>query len=208
LYRLGPDGDRLAVAAHREGLPGDIAFEEKHQRLVHAAWGLPLAALDPATFRVKQTLPVPPRPERMAVDTTTDRLFVAFPMEGRLLVVDLGKFAILQWVDVTPGISLVAVDENRRRLFLGGLSPLVEIRSLDDLSLMARLQAPAWQRWLAFDAVENRLFLTSKLHGLWEIDLARADRGQWFDRYDPFFTFLSWAVRALPFRRAWGWDHV
>ena len=211
LFLLRQDGEKLRIAAQYGGLPGDLVFDNKRDQLIYAAWGLPLAALNPANLLLLQSLKIPVRPEHMAIDPATNRLFVAFPMEGELLVVDLETFTAQKWLSVFPGVRVLAVDQARRRLFLGGVSPIIEVRSLDDFSVIDRLSAPPWMRWLAFDAKNNRLYLTSQLHGLWELDLdhlGEKTTANFIARYDPFFSLLAWLLRNIPIRGSLGWNHV
>jgi len=114
---------------------------------------------------------------------------------------------VLHSIRAFPGVRLAAVDRARGWLVLGGLSPVLEIRSLHDYKPIHRLTAPPWMRWFQIDSAAGKAYLTSCSHGLWELDLeALADKGPapFVARHDPFYRLAALLADAV--QTSLGWD--
>jgi len=212
---LCPNG-RSVISYYPRGEPGDAVIDPAngvvHEALIHGSTygsGL-LVALDGRTLSLKRALSVPRAPERLAYDASTDRLFVTFPVFGRLLVLEASSYRVIQWVKTFPGVRAITIDAQDRWLFLGGFSSFLEVRSLDDYSLVDRLRAPPYCRWIAIDNENRVAYVTSgdlTTVGLWAIDLDRIGKDAaavWWKRRDPFFPLLDDLSAAL--QRWMGWD--
>lgn len=148
---------------------------------------------DAKTLELKRTLEVPQLASRMAIDPATDRLYVSFPAEGVIRVIDLKKFQVIETIFSFYGVRTIFVDAKRRLLFFSGFPPFMEVRSADDFSLISRLSTPSWIRAMASDPKKPIAYLAT-FEGLFEMDLNRVDRGAaalLFAKSDPYFLISS-----------------
>ena len=152
-----------------------------------------IAEHDTNTLELKRTVKVPQLASRMAIDPVTDRLYVSFPAEGVIRVIDLNNFEVVDTVFSFYGVRTIFVDAERRLLFFSGLPPFMEVRSADDFSLISRLSTPSWIRAMATDPKKPIAYLAT-FEGLFEMDLNRVDRGAaalLFAKSDPYFLISS-----------------
>ncbi|MDP8256401.1 MAG: hypothetical protein P9M14_11685 [Candidatus Alcyoniella australis] len=203
LLLMCPDGRR--PVAQYMGLPGDMLYDSERREFYTAAWNRALMALSPADLHpLREFNRGSAAPERMALDSRSGRLFVAYPMLSSVLVLDIESFTPIRWLYAFPGVRLVAIEPHHGWLLLAGLSPLIEVRSLQDLSLIRRIKAPPYGRWIEFDEQRDVAYLTSKTHGLWELDLKQLGQissgARLLQRLDPFY--LLTARLNLPILRA------
>ena len=195
LYRICADGRSIQYRYATQ--PGDLAFDAGRDEILLVDWGQPLVALDPDTLRPVRRSNVPQMKERLALDVRGDRLLVSYPQQSRVLVVDLESFERVRWVDAFPGVRPMAVDYERGWLIMGGLAPVIEVRKLEDFSLVQRLTAPPWMRWMAIDNDRDKAYVTTGDQGLWELDLERLAGGSSWDRYDVFYALAGFASRLI-----------
>ncbi|MDP8256152.1 MAG: hypothetical protein P9M14_10400 [Candidatus Alcyoniella australis] len=190
--RLCPDA-RTVIAVYymgtRRAAQLDPARDELHMILTSE-----LVSLNTDTLEVVRRLNLGMIPARLALDAVADCIYVTQPISGSLIKVDLNTYKVIQEIRSFPGVRVAAVDHKRRWLIAAGFSPLLEVYSLDDYSLIARITAPTWARWIAVDEQRGKAYITFLPSGLWELDLnaleARSKRLSW-QRIDPFYTLLS-----------------
>lgn len=205
LRLLCPDG--RTVKAVTNGLPGDALYDADREQIVFAAWGMPLLALDPADLSVIRSLPIPARPERLALDRAGGRLLLSIPIPGELWVIDASSLQLLRRVPTLPGQRIAHLDERRGLIWLGGLLPIVEARSLTTFAVVHRYRTAPWIRWLDLDPRNGRVYFTNEA-GLWELDTAgegRTSIAAGLTRLDPFYPLLSRAVALSSLADRLGW---
>jgi hypothetical protein len=196
---LNRAGDRI-LADLADACPAiSDAVIDPQRRLIHAvSWRKQLIAWDIDARRVVRRLNLPQVPDRLLLDDVRGRLILPLPVPGVLLVVDAGTYRQIARVAALPGVRAPALSQQSKLLYLGCVTPLIEIRSLEDYALIDRVTAPAWTRWLAVDESRNRLWQTPH-RGLYGIDLIRL-RGDeplaFFRRWDPFYFLFRWTVAA------------
>ncbi|MDP8256661.1 MAG: hypothetical protein P9M14_13000 [Candidatus Alcyoniella australis] len=206
LALLDPQGGR--VLANTTDYYADALIDPSRPE-IHATRFDPgrLISYDAHTLEIKRSLELPRFPERIAVDGPTDRLIVALPMRGRIISIDLEQYRVLDGAGSFPGVRVIALDVVARRIYLGGFAPVLEVRDLDDLSLIDRIKAPPWIRWIALDQGDNALYCTSGRFGLYRLDLRGLGDGSAANllrRLDPFYPLVCWASREL--QSLLGWD--
>ena len=104
----------------------------------------------------------------MTIDIDSDRLFVACPVAGQVLVVNLNTYKIEQTIQAFPGVRIVELDKERKWMLLAGFVPYIEIRSMDDYALVNRFSCPHWARWIDIDSAGNTAYVTSEMkYGPW-----------------------------------------
>ncbi|MDP8254853.1 MAG: hypothetical protein P9M14_03810 [Candidatus Alcyoniella australis] len=181
---LDAEGSRIAALYPDEGTPhytgghADALYLPQNDELLVTIWDVgKLMVLDAQTLAEKRWLPTPIYPERMALDPQTNRLLITLPLPGQLMLVDLERFEEIGRVDVFPGVRVIAVDPQNRLLLLAGFSPVIELRNLDDLSLIDRIHGPPWARWASIDPQRNSAYICSGWFGVFRIDLDRLGPG-------------------------------
>ncbi len=188
-----------------EGLKGFTAdaLIEPGRRRVHWVTITPtLNQLDFDRRLVERILCLPSLPDRIALDAKHNRLFVTLPIIGQVLVVDATDYHRIAAIHAFPGVRTVTVDAKQDRLYLGGFSPLLEIRSLTDFSPQDRIVAPAWIRWVAVDARRNKAYVSANSGNatIWELDLLRLRQDRWgafWRRIDPFYPIMRILAELL-----------
>ena len=150
-------------------------------------------AFDVKTLKVEKFILLPQYAQRLAVDPQMDRLFISFPVEGVIRVIDLKKFEVVRDIFATLGIREMHVDARHRVLITGGFSPYMEIYSLDDLKLLDRRIAPSWQREMASSENGEHIYISSQT-GLWKMKMDyMPDENRKFI-FDPYFLFMRVAI--------------
>ncbi len=178
-----------------------FAVLDPKRRLVYVCFQMPgmLVALDADTLQVQNYLIVPEWGQRLALDPVTDRLFVSFPMESLVRIVDLDGFRITGAIHTFFGVRTLHLDKERRLLFLGGFGPYMEIYRADDLALLNRLVTPSWQRGITTTSDPNYAFITTS-NALWRMDLHGLSKGgltSFLHRIDPFFLLQRFNTPIL-----------
>ncbi|MDP8257480.1 MAG: hypothetical protein P9M14_17175 [Candidatus Alcyoniella australis] len=179
----------------------DALFDETAAEIYLTGW-YPgrLVSLSSDDLSEKFSLPLPGMPERLALDRVGRRLFVTMPLNGQVAVIDPDHRVELERITAFPGVRVAAIDQPRNLLLLAGFSPVLEIRDLQDFSLIARMTAPSWMRWIELDEERGRAYLSSCLAGVYALDLDSAANPGWRDqlkRYDPFYALASLTARLL-----------
>jgi len=196
-------GDRILVDADEffkfarpsPGNTADVAIDPADRKVHWISTRPVLAAFDVDQQRLSGWLPLPSSPERIALDAERRRLFVTLPILGQVLVIDPKDYRRITTIDSFSGVRVIALDPDHDRFFLGGFTPLLEIRSLSDFSLQDRIVAPSWQRWIAVNGKKEIAYLNANCDGaaLWALDLRRlaADRrGAFWRKIDPGYPLL------------------
>lgn len=158
----------------------------------HRDFGLFLSN-DADTLKVDRWFPLPKGSERSAIDPVSDRCLLSYPVEGMIRVIDLDKFKVEKEIRSFFGVRTLWVDEKRRLIFAGGLTPFIEIRNADTLAFLDRIVAPPWQRDFATDPNSNILYVSSA-HGIFKAEFSDRDGYGFFQRikkYDPFFLMFQ-----------------
>jgi len=195
------------IAQHTLGFHHASLLDEPRGELHLLGAGNLLMAMDDGTLTPKRRLRLPGLAERMAQSPDGQRLYITHPVLGRVSIVDVDTYRLTDSITAFPGVRAIAVDEQKGWLVLGGLSPVLEIRNIDDFSLVDRLLAPPWLRWVHVDAKRRMIYMTSGTHGLWALDLHDNDqsgRAGFWRRMDPFYPAVNLAnslVQAL-----FGWQ--
>jgi len=179
----------------------DAAYDEKRDRIYLLEFSPgQFTAFSAQDMQQQRHLYLPEYPERLAIDRKADLLYITFPLMGRVLALDLAELEPRQWIEAFPGVRVAAVDDDNGLLILGGLSPVLEIRSCEDFSLIDRVKAPSWMRWATFDRDTNTIYFTSNLYGLWRLEMDKLDSDSMsgaLRRLDPFYPVVNAISRRL-----------
>ena len=207
---LNAAGDRVVLdgrdilAQAGEGNTADAVIDPARGWLHRiSAFTMPaLWRIDIEQRRVGPVVRLPTLPERIALDAARNRLFITLPILGQVWVFDAAAYRHVATIFTFPGVRVVTLDPEQNLLFLGGFSPLLEIRSLDDFSLQDRIVGPAWMRWIAVDPRRDRAYITSNRGSasIWALDLAqlRQDQaGAFWRRIDPFYPLMRLVARCI-----------
>ncbi|MCZ7583456.1 MAG: hypothetical protein M5R36_09055 [Deltaproteobacteria bacterium] len=172
--QLSAEGDRILADFTPSELYAGASdgVIDAERGLVHwVTWTKKLAAWDAEKLTVVRSIDLPTTPDRIVFDKKHGRLILTLPLLGELWVVDPEDYRVVERVETFFGARALALDERRDRLYIAGLTPYLEIRSLDDFSLIDRPVVPAWTHWITVDPNRYRVFLTTAAAGLCEIDL-------------------------------------
>jgi hypothetical protein len=183
----------------------DAALDLEHRRLHIIYVGPALAEYDVDQQRIIRVLALPSDPQRIALDARRRLLFITIPILGQVWVVDAATYRRLATINTFPGVRVITLDPDNDRFFLGGFSPLLEVRSLTDFSLQNRIYAPPWMRWIAVDAKREKAYLTSyyRLPSICALDLVQLRNEKWeafwakIDPCYPFFRMIGVLMRPL-----------
>lgn len=190
------------------------ALLDPNRRLFYACFLTPgmVAAFDPDTLIPKAHLLLPEFAEQMAIDAQRDRLFVSYPIEGVIRVIDLTEFRLIRTLKCSLGVKTIFVDQARSLLLTGGYAPYIETFDLENLIMTARYTAPSWQRSITASAVPGEYYVGSYL-GVrkWEIEEGkRIFNSTWLTQNDIYFKILHLilplAQRALGLGKNTGTD--
>lgn len=187
--------------------PGDILYDEVNDRLVLLGWFERVRYLDPRSLQTVGGAPKPYLAERGVIDAPHNRVLFAVSQTGRLYGHDLTTGAAVGTWRGFLGMRTPVLAQRRNWILIGGLSPVFEIRTWPDWSLVARLNAPPWLRHVVLDADENTVYFSTGGHGLWWLDadeVAAYGRRRFWQRYDPFYAFVD--VAATVVRKLIGLD--
>jgi hypothetical protein len=205
-YLLNREGSEILFNAepltgHGGAIAGQTADAviDANRRKVHwITTGGAAVDFDVDRLAVDHVLRLPSTPERIALDAGRHRLFITLPIVAQVLVVDTRTYQPLTFIPSFPGVRAVTVDEERDRLYLGGFSPVLEIRSLTDYSLQHRVTIPAWTRWIGVDSQREKVAITSHLGGAWELDLrllSQKRAAAFWKRIDPAYPIFRVLAR-------------
>jgi hypothetical protein len=81
-------------------------------------------------------------------DCPTDRLFISFPEQARVLVLDSKTFKPIRSLDAPFGVRTLGMDFSRRLLFVSSISGIMEIYNADDLSRKHWFRLGRWIHWI------------------------------------------------------------
>jgi hypothetical protein len=203
---LNPDGDQVLFDTGVYGGSNSSiccatkdALIDPRNRKVHWLTVSPaVGEFDVDRRKLDRVLALPSTPERLALDAKRNRLLITLPILGEVMVVDLQSYQPIATINSFPGVRVVTVDPERDVLYLGGLSPVFEIRSLADYTLQDRIVAPPWQRWIDVDNPRNKVAVSAHYGGPWELDLKklREDKdGAFRRRIDPAYAVFHALAR-------------
>ncbi|MBZ0271390.1 hypothetical protein K8I61_05095 [bacterium] len=151
-------------------------------------------ASDADSLRTVERIALPRLGQRISLDAKRDRLFVTFPFEGVIRVLDLATFTLHETISSVVGVRTNYVAAEERLLFAGGIGPFVEVFDADTFELVDRLPAPAWQRDIVY-IPQRRTLLVSSQSGLYALTLPRTTAyRRLVAKVDPFFLALRVAV--------------
>lgn len=126
----------------------------------------------------------------MELDLPRNRILVGLPSAFRLLSINRETMKIQTSYRVPAGIRALAIDEERKLLFLGYISGLLEIRSLSDFQLINQVRLIPWLRRIAVIPETGTLAANGRgCPVFWQYDQAKND-------FDPGITTLralDWA---------------
>lgn len=204
LYAFCPEGllamcpDGRAVRAWLAYPPGELLFHPTRPELAMVAWLHQLLWLNQQPPAIRAWTPKPYLTERGVWDAERNRLLITLPIESALWVVNVDDPADNRRATAFPGVRTINLDPEVG-LLLGGFSPVLEVRSPDDFSLIDRFTVPPWSRMIAVDAARKKAYLACRHHGLWELDLAPAGHGAaaMLRRLDPFYPLVNVVARTL-----------
>ncbi len=199
IVRFSADMEAMTVF-HPMSMTSFAVLDPK-RRIAYLSFQMPgmLIALDVDTLRVLHYLLVPEGAQRLVLDPVRDRLFVSFPMESLVRVVDLDGFRMTEAIHTFFGVRTLHLDQERRLLFFGGFAPYMEVYNADDLVLLDRLRAPAWQRGIITTKDPFYAFITTS-NALWQMDLHGLSKGglsSFLHRIDPFFLLQRFNTSLL-----------
>ncbi|MDP8256146.1 MAG: hypothetical protein P9M14_10370 [Candidatus Alcyoniella australis] len=170
---IKPEGEVLQRNADL-GTTAFAAWDAQRDRLYIAPHSRSeLLALGGATLKIAARLACPPQAGHMALDEQGSTLWTCYPRLGEVRPVDLTRFEFAGRGKVAPGVRVLALDEQRGLLFCGGFSPYLDVLELPSLARVARLSVPGWQRGMFADQEHERLYITTRDHGLWSVDYSR-----------------------------------
>ena len=200
LYLLCPDGQ--TPLAHFRSSHADAEYDPVHEQFLVIGWSRVLVDLDLQTLQPRHELGIPMFSERLEIDHQAQRLYISFPALARIMAVNLEDFTIDGQYSALPGVRVMCVIPQKRWIALAGFTPFIEIRSLDDWSLVQRLYVPIWARWMDYDPDRNELYIATG-NGLCVLDLEDiGDNGlrTMLQRTDPFCLALTLGTAVLNLR--------
>jgi hypothetical protein len=166
------------------------AILDPRRRLIYVCFTTPgmLIAYDADNLRVKKYLLLPGNAQRLEIDEKRDRLFISFPAESVIRVVDLTDFQQIDSIHSLLGVRTVRLDKARDLLFAGGFAPYIETYQADNYTLVGRTRSPHWQRSMTTSSQEPVAYF-STFQGIWKYNYQTLveGNGSILDRYDPFF---------------------
>jgi len=200
MLALSADGGTV-LARHHTHMNSGAAIDPVRGEVHVVDWSQrALTAFDIETHKPNRRLSIPAMSGGLAIDRASDRAYLTNPICGSLLVIDLESYSILDEAAVFPGVRFAAIDHERRRLLLSGFAPILEIRSLDDLSLIDRLYIPPNVTWMVVEPSGGRAFFTPHDEGVWSVDLQVVEEGSGrtkLNNIDPFYCLNSMLGRFL-----------
>ncbi|MDP8225572.1 MAG: hypothetical protein P9L99_19585 [Candidatus Lernaella stagnicola] len=198
LFAMCPDGARV-TASLRKNQNFDLTYDPKRNELWATGSIRQLLALRPRPFSLSRSRNKPFKSDRSVFDPLRDRLVFSAPFPGALYSVTLEDLSIDEF-RTFPGVHELEIDPQRRWLLVAGLFSSLEIRDADTMALITRGYGPPWPRWWAVDSAGGKAYLTTKYHGLWELDLdaVAEDRiGNWLRRWDPYYLLGQLVAKPL-----------
>ena len=199
LYRLCPDGASIDIGYPRCNI-GDLIYDSDHRRLYVESWENHLVSIDPATFKIDVDTRKDFWSERLELDESLHRLYLPYPMIGRVEVYDNRTLKPKQVFRAFPGTRVMKLIPGTDRMLVGGLSPVLEIRSRYDFSLIDRVVSPPWIRYIEPLPDSGRIVFSTGGHGLWSVDpslLGPGSPGYEKRMSDPFYPVFDLAVHLV-----------
>ncbi|MDP8256373.1 MAG: hypothetical protein P9M14_11540 [Candidatus Alcyoniella australis] len=207
VLRVTPQGDRISAYNIHQSLLSSVEYDPRRKTYHVPLWAPgELVEMDGESLWIGRRLAIPNFAERTALDPQTDLLYVALPLRGQLLAVDLERYQPAALVPSFPGLRLVSLDHAGGRMIISGFAPLIEVRSLSDYSLIDRIPGPPWARWMDVDERNSKLYLTSCIYGLYELDLDALGGDSWparWRRMDPFYPAAGLLARLITSLLGW-----
>jgi len=200
VLKIDPSSSSITKALNTQ--PSHSVLDPNRPRFYMCYHGVPgfISANDTSTLKAVKRLKVPKYATRMAIDGTSDRLFIAFPAEGIIRVLDLESFHLSSTISSFAGVRWIYIDQKRRLLFLGGFTPYLEIRSVDNFRLISRIVSPAWTRTMITDQVEPVAYIASQ-SGIFRLDISEFENPSlWkilINRADLFFPLVKMALPIM-----------
>ena len=198
LLAMCPDGTRVTASLDKNQ-NFDLTYDARRDELWATGSIVQLLALRPRPFGLSRERMKPYQSDRSVLDAVRDRLVFSAPLPGALYSMALDDLSLVEY-RAFPGVHELEIDPRRRWLLVAGLFSYFEIRDADTMAPITRGHGPPWPRWWAVDSAGGKAYLTSKLHGLWELDLdAVADNGfgNWLRRWDPYYLLAQLASKRL-----------
>ncbi len=82
------------------------------------------------------------------IDNDCQRILISFPKKMSVLVLDKNSFSEIAEMEAPATVRKMAIDPNRRFLFLSTIHGVIEIRNADDYQLLRRERIGLWIHWL------------------------------------------------------------
>jgi len=193
LMRFSTDFNQITAFSYLPYLSDAILDPAK--RIVYACFYDPgiFLSFDADSLEVKDFILLPQFAQRMTLDKKRRRLFVSFPVEGIIRVVDIERFIVEKEILTLPGVREMAVIEDKDVIITGGFSPYMEVFSLNNLALVKRIKGPPWQREIIISKRDNLAYI-STFGDIWKMDTGNVAVKSLHHIFDPYFLILKGAI--------------
>ena len=173
-------------------------FDNSQIFALYAHPGL-IVRYDVDSLNVISAAAIPEMGETLLHDRKAKKLYIAFPAQGLIRVYDSESLNLLHTLNSVLGVKSMILLEAERKIIAGGYSPYVDVFDLNEMKLVNRFKAPAWQRGIDLSPEKERIYFSTFV-GIWWIPSRQALSVQGSDRvarYDPFFTILRLSVQMI-----------
>jgi hypothetical protein len=171
---LVPDRRRILVLSYRPGM---------------------ILEVDADSLEILRYALLPDFANQIAADWKRRRLFISFPIEGVIRILDLNTFDVAHTVPSVIGVRSLLVLEQKNALITAGYSPYAQVYRLSDLHRINRVVLRNWIRNSAYNPVTEQVYFSS-MWGLFKIpiqDLLEEKEPSIWNKVAPFF----WASQFL-----------
>ncbi len=157
--------DKTLKTVPLAGAPESAAVDGRGKLFINIASTSEIVVFDTASLAITTRWPVPAceKPHGMAMDETTNRLFVSC-VNARMLVVNALNGAVVANLPIGKGTDAAAFDPERKLVFSsngdGTLSVIAE-RGPDDFAALGDIKTMPGARTMALDPKSGRIFLVA-----------------------------------------------
>lgn len=165
LVKVGIGDDNFGSYNHSK-LPApiyEIRYDNNHNRLFILSKKV-LYILNSEDLSILKEIPFEHIALGMNFDYENGRYFVSFPSLMEIRVFDLKTHKLLDKIPAPMGARKIAIDPENEVLFVGSMSGVIEIRSLEDFSLKTRERVTPWIHWLDVSPSQKKLLVSVNIN--------------------------------------------
>ncbi len=121
-----------------------------------------LLAYNLEDLRLKRSVKLPGIAHGFCLDQENNRVYVSFPKRMRLEIYSLDEFIYVDGTSAPAGARPVAIDHVNNLLFIGSISGILEIRDMENHSLINRIRLAPWIRRIEVFPQFGEIMITSR----------------------------------------------